>query len=125
MMRNYNPKCSILFGRMRRLLIGFSLLGLATLSLTTATLLLAQQQPAKQGLPTPVTAAPATSDANSDEIAKFAVGTRYVQAPVTVLDREGHVVNGLNALDFQLFDDGRPQQISEDLSEHPISLVVA
>ena len=48
-----------------------------------------------------------------------------MQAPVTVLDRDGHVVNGLNALDFTLYDNGKEQQITEDLTSHPISLVVA
>jgi len=111
MMRNYNLKRSILQGRMHRLLIGFPLLGVATTAL-----LLAQQ-------PAPPPAAAAGSD--PDVITLPGVGVKYVQAPVTVLDHEGHVVNGLTALDFQLFDDGRPQQITEDLSEHPISLVVA
>ncbi len=50
---------------------------------------------------------------------------RAVQAPVTVLDADGSVVNGLNALDFRLYDNGKEQKIFEDVEEHPISLVVA
>jgi VWFA-related protein len=113
---------------MHRLLVGLSLLGLAVLGLGTlgvpkAARLLAQE-PAKPGLP----AAGATAaDAGADQdVVKLApVGIKLVQAPVTVLDHEGRVVSGLNALDFQLFDNGKLQQVSEDLSEHPISLVVA
>lgn len=54
----------------------------------------------------------------------FRGGVQAVQAPVIVLDREGNVVNGLNATDFTLFDNGKPKPITEDLSSHPISLVV-
>ena len=48
-----------------------------------------------------------------------------VQAPVIVLDREGHVVNGLTALDFTLLDNGKPQPVTEDVAQHPVSVVVA
>jgi VWFA-related protein len=106
---------------MHRLLIGLPLLGLTTVALLLA------QEPAKQAL-SAAGASPAAgaidAGASSDDLT-FKGGTKNVQAPVTVLDREGHVVNGLNALDFQLFDNNKPQEIFEDLSEHPISLVVA
>jgi len=49
---------------------------------------------------------------------------KNVQAPVTVLDRDGNVVNNLNVLNFTLFDNGRPQKIAEDFATHPLSLVV-
>ena len=93
--------------------MGLPLLGL--LAVTTVAALLAQDSPK----------APADSSADQGVFVIPGTGIKAVQAPVTVLDHEGRVVNGLNALDFQLFDNGKPQKISEDLSEHPISLVVA
>jgi VWFA-related protein len=99
---------------MRKLLIGVPLIGLAT-----AALLLAQE-PAKQ--------APANTGADADQgvFVIPPIGVKAVQAPVTVLDYQGRVVTGLNALDFQLYDNNKLQEnISEDLAGHPISLVVA
>jgi len=49
----------------------------------------------------------------------------YVTAPVTVYDKNGNIVNGLTALDFQLLDNGKEQKITEDLASHPISMVAA
>ena len=49
----------------------------------------------------------------------------FVTAPVTVRDKKGRIVNGLTEADFQLFDKGIPQKVTEDLSIHPISMVVA
>jgi len=54
----------------------------------------------------------------------FVVTTTNVQAPVTVLDRNGDPVTSLNVLDFQLFDNGKVQNITEDFAGHPLSLVV-
>ncbi len=54
----------------------------------------------------------------------FIVTTTNVQAPVTVLDRNGDPVTNLNVLDFQLFDNGKLQNITEDLAGHPLSLPV-
>lgn len=105
-MRNLNPKWNISVS-MRRILIGSS----AAVALGAALLL--AQEPAKQ--------APASTD---QPFIIQGPTVQAVQAPVTVLDRDGRVVNGLNALDFMLYDNGKPQQIVEDLSEHPISLVV-
>jgi VWFA-related protein len=102
---------------MKRLPIGVPLLSLAAVALLLA------QEPAKQA---PAENGSSVAGASSDQdAAKFSTGTRAVQAPVTVLDRNGKVVTGLNALDFQLLDNGKPQEITEDLSGHPISLVVA
>ncbi|HEY1757281.1 MAG TPA: VWA domain-containing protein [Bryobacteraceae bacterium] len=123
MMRNYNPERSIVSSGMHKLLVGVPLLGL-----TLAALLVAQE-PAKT--PSVTGLIPANSGNNSSTTSdpgngvQFKTGVRAVQAPVTVLDRQGHVVTGLNALDFQLYDNNKLQEITEDLSEHPISLVVA
>lgn len=115
-MRNYNRKQSIVLSRMHKLLIGLPLLGLTTVALLLA------QEPAKQPPP-----AAGASDPSADpgQDLTFRQGVKYVQAPVTVLDREGRVVTGLNALDFQLYDNNKLQQVTEDLAGHPISLVVA
>src|SRR5580765_4358610 len=50
--------------------------------------------------------------------------TTFVLAPVTVTDRDGRFVSGLTPYDFRLFDNGKPQRITEDVADHPISLVV-
>lgn len=79
--------------------------------------------------PAPSTAASGGNGAPADgDQAPFivpGVTVRAVQAPVTVLDADGSVVNGLNALDFRLYDNGKEQKIFEDVEEHPVSLVVA
>jgi VWFA-related protein len=49
---------------------------------------------------------------------------KFVLAPVTVTDRDGSFVNGLTPKDFQLTDNGKVQNITEDIAEHPLSLVV-
>jgi VWFA-related protein len=48
-----------------------------------------------------------------------------IQVPVSVQDQDDRFVNGLTPVDFQLFDNGIPQNITEDVATHPISLVVA
>ena len=55
----------------------------------------------------------------------FRIGVDIVMAPVTVTDAQGNNVNGLTALDFQLFDNGILQTVAEDVTSHPISMVVA
>src|SRR5689334_5952039 len=82
--------------------------------LSVVAVLGAQQQPAPQQAP--------EGDQPRPDIS---VTTINVQAPVTVLDADGNPVNNLTVLDFQLFDNGELQQISEDFTAHPISLVVA
>lgn len=54
------------------------------------------------------------------------VPVRYVLVPTTVLDPDGHgYVNGLSTGDFELFDNGKPQKISADFSQQPLSVVLA
>ena len=48
-----------------------------------------------------------------------------VLAPVTVLDRHGDYVSGLQPQDFRLLDNGKEQNIQVDVTFVPISLVVA
>lgn len=82
-----------------------------TLALLCAAVLLAAQDPPKPD--------PKDNDPVIRESFKF------VLAPVTVLDKGGNFVNGLTQYDFRLFDNGKPQRITEDVASHPLSLVVA
>src|ERR1700731_1927253 len=74
---------------------------------------LVAQEPAK---------APEPQEAVSPDIV---VGYNFVIAPVTVRDAKGNIVNGLTPLDFELYDNGKLQKITEDVASHPMSLVVA
>ena len=104
-MRNLEPKPDIL-NHMRIFVGGLAVIGALAIG---AALLPAQQDAA----------------APSDGAATFKSEVRNVQVPVVVLDRDGSIVNGLNATNFTVLDNGKPQKITEDLSSHPISLVVA
>ena len=54
------------------------------------------------------------------------VPVEYVLVPTTVLDPDGHgYVNGLSAGDFEILDNGKPQKVVSDVSEQPLSVVVA
>jgi VWFA-related protein len=53
------------------------------------------------------------------------VPASLIVAPTSVTDRSGNFVNGLTAADFQLSDNGVPQQIYEDGDFLPISLAIA
>src|SRR6266478_5062767 len=44
--------------------------------------------------------------------------------PVTVHDRDGNIVNGIQPRDFHLTDNGKDQDITADVSYHPISLAI-
>ena len=90
----------------QRLLIA----GLACVTLLAAGLLLGQ-----------TAAPPAADDVRPDIAEQF----NFVLAPVSVTDRDDHFVNGLTVLDFQLYDNGILQKITEDVATRPISLVVA
>lgn len=65
---------------------------------------------------------PKTPPAKEDDV--FRISVTRVLAPVTVTDRDGNFVTGLSAYDFRLFDNGKPQAITEDVASHPLSLVV-
>jgi VWFA-related protein len=54
----------------------------------------------------------------------FRERVNIVVAPTTVLDRDGNYVNGLEQRHFKLYDNGKLQEIREDVSFIPISLVV-
>jgi VWFA-related protein len=59
---------------------------------------------------------------------RFDVRSRLVLVSVTVTDLKGRSIDGLEASDFQLFDNGRPQKATVDTFDTgvaPIALVVA
>jgi VWFA-related protein len=85
-------------------------------SLVCLASLIAGQEP-----PKPNYAKPGTDDADPVIRTTF----KFVLVPVTVTDRDGHFVNGLGPDDFHLTDNGKPQKITEDVTTHPISMVVA
>jgi VWFA-related protein len=51
--------------------------------------------------------------ASRDEPAKFQVNVKLVQVRVVVRDSQGHAVGGLHKEDFQVFDKGKPQTITQ------------
>jgi VWFA-related protein len=55
----------------------------------------------------------------------FKANVKYISVPVTVLDKDGNFVSGLEPKDFRVLDNRKPQPISEDIAFNPISLVVA
>src|SRR5260370_13718316 len=62
-------------------------------------------------------------DPVSDETIRATVSV--VMAPVTVLDRHGDYVSGLQPQGFRLLDNGKEQKIQVDVALQPISLVIA
>ncbi len=55
----------------------------------------------------------------------ISVTANFVLAPVTVLDKDGSYVNGLEPHHFHLSDNGKQQDIRVDVAFQPISLVIA
>ncbi len=53
------------------------------------------------------------------------VPVNVVIAPTTVVDRSGNYINGLALDDFRLYDNNKPQRITADIGQEPLSLVVA
>src|SRR5207237_6732820 len=47
------------------------------------------------------------------------VPVNVVIAPTTVLDKNGNYVNGLTIEDFKLYDNGKPQRITQDVAFEP------
>src|SRR5258708_22968147 len=60
---------------------------------------------------------------NSD--LKIVSTATVVVAPTTVLNKRGDYIDGLQPSDFTLYDNGKPQKITADVSFEPISLVLA
>ena len=62
---------------------------------------------------------------NSDPVIGRAT-VRSVLVPTTVLDPDGHgYVNGIQANEFELYDNDKPQKISAEFTQLPMSVVLA
>jgi VWFA-related protein len=54
------------------------------------------------------------------------VPVRYVLVPTTVLDPDGHgYVNGLEAKDFEVYDNKKLQKVTAEFTQQPLSVVLA
>ena len=81
------------------------------------------------GSPGKITTVPSTpADANSQESPaepEFKIGVQQVVAPVSVLNKNGDLVDGIEPSRFRLYDNGVAQNIAVDVSVQPISVVIA
>ncbi len=60
-----------------------------------------------------------------DEDATIRTSVRYVLVPTTVLDPDGHgYVNGLSASQFEIFDNDKPQKVTAEFTQLPLSVVL-
>lgn len=68
-----------------------------------------------------------TSDQPGSDVPTIgSVRVRYVLVPTTVVDKDnGNYINGLRAADFQLLDNDKPQKIESDVTQQPLSMVLA
>ena len=95
----------------------------------------AQQDPvisdpsaAKPAPPPAQTASPASEPLTTSaeaETTTFRTSVRNILAPVTVLDRSGGLVEGIEAGRFHLFDNNKEQKIAVDITVQPMSIVIA
>src|ERR1039458_9492112 len=53
----------------------------------------------------------------------FKAGVTMIQVPVVARDHDGHVVSNLGKDDFQLFDNGKRQEIASVTWESPASQI--
>jgi len=65
----------------------------------------------------------ASAAAQTDSATTFKSGVTLIQVPVVVRDHNGHIVSGLGKDDFQLFDNGKPQEIASFSVESAASQV--
>jgi VWFA-related protein len=87
----------------------------------------AQSQTPPAASPSPAAQAPAPQQAvpQADARSRIVSQTRLVLVPVTVKDKEGHMVGGLEKEDFRVFADGIEQQVLLFTSDpFPLSAVV-
>jgi VWFA-related protein len=63
--------------------------------------------------------------APGSDITTFSTGVTNVVVPVTVQDRDGNIVNGIQPRQFYLADNSKLQNIVVDVAFHPVSLVIA
>ena len=67
----------------------------------------------------------AATDPPSTQQPRFTTEIKEVVTPVTVVDRDGNIINGLQPYQFHLTDNDKEQDIHVDVTYEPISLVVA
>lgn len=82
-------------------------LGIVVLLVALAGALAAQQQQ-----PAPAAPAPAQQPGAQLPDLTFRAEVNYVEVDARVLDENGKFIGGLTAKDFQVFEDGKPQQVS-------------
>ena len=83
----------------------------------------AQHAPPQPPAGAAAAAAQASTEPNTE--VRFTGEVKEVVVPVTVMDRDGEIVNGLKPYQFHVTDNGKEQDIHLDVSYEPISLVVA
>src|SRR6202521_4800983 len=72
----------------------------------------------------PITPHPGAPVQQAPAQSKIVTRVALVNTPVTVKDASGHMVHSLDAKDFQVTDNGAPQQITHfDLGSDPLSVV--
>ena len=86
----------------------------------------APTSPAKAAAPTPSTSQPVIGDlGTATGPSTFSTTVRTVLVPTTVLDPDGHgYVNGLAPNEFALYDNDKPQRISAEFTQLPMSVVM-
>ncbi len=66
-----------------------------------------------------------SSTGEQSEEPTIKIGVRYVLVPTSVLDPDGHgYVNGLQAGDFEILDNDKPQKVQAESVEQPMSVVL-
>lgn len=97
----------------------------AALSTCIGLTFLCAQTEQPQSSPSPTTSAPSTQDksvpemTSHDQATTFKVNVRLVLVRVVVRDGQGHVIGNLRKEDFQLFDNHKPQVITQFSMEQP------
>jgi VWFA-related protein len=97
---------------------------LSSLAVLAGAMLVAGQRVSAQSPTGPITPQPGTPVQQAPLQSKIVTRVALVNTPATVKDASGQMVNTLDAKDFQITDNGVPQQIAHfDLGGDPLSIV--